>query len=135
MCESSETSTIGNRLREERLRLGMNQTEFGRLLGVSKESQINYEAGKRSPDAEYLSKAVGIHVDVTYVLTGVRTIAVAELPAPYQVRKARIVGILDDLDDEGLREVEHRAEAEKRNLYYRQKAQQIDPVESEGRAA
>lgn len=36
-------------------------------------SQVNYESGKRSPDAAYLLAAFEAGVDVTYVITGKRT--------------------------------------------------------------
>lgn len=39
---------IGERLKEERERLGMNQTDFAAQLNVSKNSQYNYEKGERS---------------------------------------------------------------------------------------
>lgn len=61
---------FGERLRSERNRLGLAQAEFGAKVGVSKTSQFNYEAGDRSPDAEYLVRAAALGVDVTYVLTG-----------------------------------------------------------------
>ena len=64
--------TIGDRLQAERNRLGLNQTEFAALGGVSKASQVNYEKGERSPDANYLSGLADAGVDVLYVLTGVK---------------------------------------------------------------
>lgn len=64
---------IAERLREERLRLGLSQDEIAKLGGVTGRSQRNYESGARLPDAAYLS-AVGVHpgVDLQFVLTGVR---------------------------------------------------------------
>ena len=46
---------IGERLKEERERLGFSQTEFAAVAGASKNSQYNYEKGERSPDAAYLA--------------------------------------------------------------------------------
>ncbi|MHA6159485.1 helix-turn-helix domain-containing protein [Pseudomonas sichuanensis] len=63
---------IGERLKEERERLGLNQTDFAALAGASKNTQYNYEKGERSPDANYLAAAAGQGVDVLYVLTGER---------------------------------------------------------------
>lgn len=68
---------IGDRLKEERERLGLNQTDFATKAGASKNSQYNYEKGERSPDAIYLAAAAGIGVDVLYVVTGQRTPAMA----------------------------------------------------------
>lgn len=64
---------LGVRLVEERKRLRMNQTDFGRLGAVSKGSQILYEKGDGSPTADYLSAIALSGVDVQYVLTGVRS--------------------------------------------------------------
>ncbi|MNJ44626.1 transcriptional repressor DicA [compost metagenome] len=63
---------IGERLKEERARLGFNQAEFAAFAGVAKTSQFNYEKGDRSPDAEYLAAIAEKGVDVLYVVTGER---------------------------------------------------------------
>lgn len=65
--------TIGARLKEERERIGLNQTKFGELGGVSKKAQIDYEKEVFSPNARYLEAIAKAGVDVLYVLTGVRT--------------------------------------------------------------
>lgn len=67
-------STISDRLREERLRLDLVQPEMADLGGVGKQSQINYESGKRQPDADYLSRIAAAGADVAYILTGKRTV-------------------------------------------------------------
>lgn len=64
---------FGERLRSERERLGLSQTEIGALGGVQKNAQHNYEIGKRLPDAGYLSALAKQGVDIYYVLTGQRT--------------------------------------------------------------
>lgn len=69
---------IGDRLKEERERLGLNQTDFAALAGASKNTQYNYEKGGRSPDANYLAAASAAGIDVLYVLTGERRPAAAE---------------------------------------------------------
>lgn len=63
---------FGDRLREERIRLGLNQGELAFVAKVSKTTQFNYEKGERSPDGPYLANVAAIGVDVLYVLTGVR---------------------------------------------------------------
>ena len=65
-------SGIGDRLREERERLGLSQGAFGEIGGVKANAQGNYEKGERSPDAEYLSAVGKAGVDVLYVVTGRR---------------------------------------------------------------
>lgn len=63
---------IGERLKEERVRLGFNQAEFAAFGGVAKTSQFNYEKGDRSPDADYLAAVSSRGVDILYVVTGER---------------------------------------------------------------
>lgn len=71
------TMTMGERIREERRRLGLNQTAFGELGGVGKTTQILYEAGERVPDAEYLGRIAEKGVDSTYILLGKRITDIA----------------------------------------------------------
>jgi transcriptional regulator with XRE-family HTH domain len=66
-------SNCGERLREERERLGFNQTAFGAIGGVQKQAQLKYEKGERFPDAAYLAAAAKIGADVQYIITGVRS--------------------------------------------------------------
>ena len=66
---------VGERLREERDRLGMNQTDFGVAAGVSRGTQKAYELESSSPDVRYLCALQSMAVDVHYVLTGARSIA------------------------------------------------------------
>lgn len=63
-------STPGERLRAERLRLGLSQEAFGAIGGVRKQAQIKYEKGERRPNAEYLTAVAEAGVDVDFVLTG-----------------------------------------------------------------
>lgn len=63
---------VGERLREERERLGKNQTDFGVSAGVSRGTQKAYELESSSPDIRYLSGLQALGVDVHYVLTGSR---------------------------------------------------------------
>ena len=68
---------FGQRLREERERLGLTQVEFGKRCGVFKSTQFRYEKSERSPDVDYWQACNALGVDVQYVITGVRC-AVAE---------------------------------------------------------
>lgn len=72
---------VFERLRSERKRLGVSQTEFGEWGGVSKNAQANYENGSRNPDANYLAAVAKIGVDVNYVLTGDRLGDVSRYPS------------------------------------------------------
>lgn len=66
----SRTATIGDRIREERERLGLSQADF---YGGEKSSQIRYEKGTRSPDADYLQRVADVGADVQYIVTGRRS--------------------------------------------------------------
>ena len=61
---------LSSRLKEERERLGYSQTAFAALAGASKHSQINWEKGSASPNAEALAAWVEKGLDVLYVVTG-----------------------------------------------------------------
>lgn len=70
--------TVGERLKEERVRLGMSQTELGAVAGIGKTTQINYEKDAGSPTANYLISVAEKGVDMVYVLTGTRSLRPAE---------------------------------------------------------
>lgn len=69
-------SNTGERLREERERLGFNQTALGAVGGVQKQAQLKYEKGERSPDTAYLEAIAKAGADVQYIVTGVRSATV-----------------------------------------------------------
>jgi transcriptional regulator with XRE-family HTH domain len=70
---------VGDRLREERERLGLNQTEFGVRLGVSRGTQKNYELGASSLDLRYVSALEEQGADAAYILTGRRSTPIGQL--------------------------------------------------------
>ncbi|NEM18817.1 helix-turn-helix transcriptional regulator, partial [Escherichia coli] len=67
------SSAIGDRLRQERERQGLNQEEFGLRGGVNRNTQGKYEKGERSPDSEYLAAHAEAGVDILFVLVGTRS--------------------------------------------------------------
>ena len=82
---------FGTRLAEERKRIGLNQTDFGAIGGVTKTSQVNYESGARSPNVDYWQAIAKTGADVNYILTGVR------IPIVQSNAKTEGVDILDDV--------------------------------------
>ena len=60
------------RLREERERLGLSQTEFAACGGVKKLAQIRYEKGERKPTADYMIGIAKAGADVAYIVSGQR---------------------------------------------------------------
>ncbi|MBC3489890.1 helix-turn-helix domain-containing protein [Pseudomonas taiwanensis] len=87
---------IGDRLKEERERLGLNQTDFAALAGASKNTQYNYEKGDRSPDAAYLAAAAAAGMDLLYVVTGERK---PQLSESISEREASLLGFFRQLPD------------------------------------
>lgn len=69
---SRNSSTIGSRLREERERLGLSQTDFAALGSASKHSQIDWEGDKSAPNARFLASIGEAGADVGYIVTGAR---------------------------------------------------------------
>lgn len=88
---------VGKRLKEERNRLGLNQSDFAVLGGVEKRAQIYYEQEARSPDAEYLAAIAKAGADVLYIVTGVRSAAsldqAAEDQGAYETGKGKGKGV------------------------------------------
>ncbi|HTF98655.1 MAG TPA: helix-turn-helix transcriptional regulator [Cellvibrio sp.] len=64
--------TIGDRLREERERLGFSQSAFAGLAETTKKSQIDYEKGITFPKANYLEVIAKVGADIQFIVTGMR---------------------------------------------------------------
>lgn len=75
-------SDFAERLREERKRVGLTQTDMAAAGGVQKNAQSLYEKGERAPSADYLQKLVNTGIDVPFLFTGHRTGPVRSGPAP-----------------------------------------------------
>lgn len=77
---------IGERLSDERKRLGYNQSDFSALAGITRKTLFGYESGERAPDALALAAWAKSGLDVLYVVTGQRQGVLA--PAPAQEQEA-----------------------------------------------
>ncbi len=64
--------TLGERLREERERLGLSQPKFAAIAGTTKQTLFSWEVGKTAPDGFQIAALAKGGVDVLYVLTGER---------------------------------------------------------------
>lgn len=62
----------GERLKEERQRLGFNQEGFAALAGVTRRPYAEWETGKTSPTAVQLQALHDAGADVLYIVTGQR---------------------------------------------------------------
>lgn len=64
---------IGERLKEERERLGYTQDNFSAAAGAKRRTLVDWERNVSSPTAVQLSALAGIGVDIQYVVTGIRS--------------------------------------------------------------
>lgn len=62
--------SMGIRLQEERKRLGYNQEDFSRLMGVSRRTQVSYESREMNAGLQYLCNAQAEGVDIFYIISG-----------------------------------------------------------------
>lgn len=84
-AKNDKSFDVGERLREERVRFGRGQEEFGAWLGgVSAKTIGNWERNIGAPDARQLAEASTHGVDVMYVLTGTKHSVIQEPEAAYR---------------------------------------------------
>lgn len=114
-----ETS-VGKRLKEERLRLRLSQETLGEAGGVGKNAQIKYEKDERAPDTHYLVGINAAGVDVLYVVCGVRSINTASSPAEFDVLRQA-------LEKRGVTDADAEITAAYSRLYQQRIASGIDP--------
>lgn len=72
MQDGVSLSPKAERLRQERLRLGLTQTQMGELGGVKTATQSMYERDASAPTWDYLEKVSAAGVDVHFVLFGMQ---------------------------------------------------------------
>ncbi|EPM0508404.1 helix-turn-helix domain-containing protein [Pseudomonas putida] len=72
--ESAPEGSVGDRLREERVRLNLSQEDLAQAGGVNRNTQGSYERGVRNPDSAYLLGIAPLGVDVGFVLFGRRSV-------------------------------------------------------------
>lgn len=77
--------SIGPRLRSERKRIGLSQQELADKTGVHRQTQVNYERDRRTPPDDYLDAAKNLGIDTTFVMTGLRVDASAQVTQAKEV--------------------------------------------------
>jgi transcriptional regulator with XRE-family HTH domain len=83
-------TSIGERLKSERERLGLSQTALADFAGVTKKTQIEHELDRTPPKATYLAQVAQLGVDVSYVVNGERVENAATTPTELAyLRKCR----------------------------------------------
>lgn len=86
------------RLRAERTRLGLNQTDFAALADVTKKTQMLYEAGDRVPDAHYMAAIANAGADMYYIITGQKIIVPTQASAWAPIDSEKLGRIIEMLE-------------------------------------
>jgi transcriptional regulator with XRE-family HTH domain len=68
LCAAVKPRTFGQRLRQERDRLGLSQAEFAERGGVRRTSQHIYESDIRVPDLNYLERVQEAGADLRFLV-------------------------------------------------------------------
>jgi transcriptional regulator with XRE-family HTH domain len=71
---------FGERLKAERKRLMLSQTELAEIGGVGRLAQSQYESEQSAPTTRYLSAISGAGVNLTYLVLGMRPESTALTP-------------------------------------------------------
>ena len=66
-------STIGERLKEERERLGMTIPALAEVAGAKKNTVIDWQKDLSSPPAAKLAALAEVGIDIQYIVVGVRS--------------------------------------------------------------
>lgn len=64
---------IGERLKEDRMRIGVSQVDFAEECGSSRNALLQWERGETTPNASVLAAMASLGIDVLYVVTGQRS--------------------------------------------------------------
>lgn len=73
---------LGERLKEERFRIDMQQIAFAEACGVSRGGLLKWEKGESAPNATALAAMDALGIDVLYVVTGRRSCTSEDTLAP-----------------------------------------------------
>ncbi|WP_199143211.1 helix-turn-helix transcriptional regulator [Citrobacter braakii] len=66
-------SLCAERLKSERERLGLNQSQAADICGISREMWGKYERGKSTPGGDVLFSFAEFGADIQFILTGARS--------------------------------------------------------------
>jgi transcriptional regulator with XRE-family HTH domain len=90
-------SQAAERLKSERIRLGLNQAQAGDLCGVSREMWGKYERGLAVPGGEVLFSFAAKGADIQFIFTGIRIVSLIE---PLTPREAALLDNYRNVEDE-----------------------------------
>ncbi|WP_019576507.1 helix-turn-helix domain-containing protein [Curvibacter lanceolatus] len=90
-----DTAQVGERLKQERERLGLSQERCSELTAITRPSQSRYETGASTPGLDYLARLGGLGFDVMFVIFGKRTSSFMEVTSPIILNEA--IDLIDEL--------------------------------------
>lgn len=93
--------TFGSRLRRERVRSRLTQSDLAELGGVKSNAQGHYESGYRFPKADYL-QAISDIIDVSYLITSIRSPGIVSALTPRELHLISIYRKMCEPDQDGL---------------------------------
>jgi len=96
--------SLHERLKEERIRLGLTQADFAEKGGVLRRAQVHYKSGERCPDGHYFAAIAAAGADVQYILVGIRAMPINE-------RHKALIDNYENTDENGKRIIEATASA------------------------
>ncbi len=64
--------SLGERLKQERERLGMSQPKFAAIAATTKQTLFSWESGRTAPDGFQLAAIATAGADIRYIVTGER---------------------------------------------------------------
>lgn len=105
----SQMDSIGYRIKEERLRIGLTQEQLVKQTDVTVQSQRRYESDQRKPDTNYLQALASLGMDVYYILLGRREDEPSRMTV--QPDERALINAYQSLDDEGKRSLRGVADA------------------------
>ena len=95
LTSTKQRQEIGNRLKEERERLGYSEIQIAQLLGIPIDAYIRFEEGLADPGIYRMPRLSSIGFDVLYIITAYSRIrrrsASSKIPVSFSKRKS--VGI------------------------------------------
>lgn len=108
-----KVSLFGKRLKEERIKLGLNQAEAAEKCGFSREMWGKWERGENRPSSEKLFSFSKIGIDIDYVMHGRRGETAAILSESLSAEEKELLALFREAaaaDREMILMVAHRAE-------------------------
>lgn len=100
---------MGERIRDERERLGFSQVDFAALAGATRKTLFNWESGAAAPNATALAVWADHGLDVLYVVTGQRSQPVPET-ATLSPRQRALLDNFNNTSEEGKKIIEGTAD-------------------------